>query len=526
MLATVQSCTPVGIDGQLIQVEVDVSPGIPAFAVVGLPDPAVREAAERVRSAIKNAGLEYPARRITVNLAPAALRKAGPGFDLPIAMGVLAATGQIPRDGLERVAALGEMSLDGSLRPVRGVLPAAGALPADRVILGLPETNAAEAAWLDGLALMPLANLTDAVAWARSGFPSPAPRRARGPAPSADDQETPRAHPDPPGPPAFVVDLAEVRGQPLAARALEIACAGGHHLLLVGPPGAGKTMLARAVPGILPPLAAGEVLEVLKIHSVAGQLVPGAALPFVRPFRAPHHSISPAGLLGGGNPPLPGEVSLAHRGVLFLDEFGEFRTDALNMLRQPLEAGEVWLVRAGAAVRYPARFTLVGATNLCPCGRLGLDGAAGSGCACSPAQARRYLQRLSGPLLDRIDLQVEVARPPYAPADAPFCGEPSAAVRARSVAARARQYRRFGADGRTNATLTGPELRRWVRLDARGHALLEQAYRRLGLSVRAQHRILRVARTIADLAGAEEVGVDHLAEAVGYRVLDRLLAAG
>jgi magnesium chelatase family protein len=491
VLALARCYAVVGVDAVPVEVEAHVVEGARAFALVGLPDAATREARERVRASIAAAELEFPRGRVTVNLAPAGVRKEGASFDLAIALALLAATGQVPGPRLARFAVLGELALDARLRPARGALVAAEAARVeglDGVVC--PPASAAEAALVAGVDAIPCSTLRDAVAFLRG------------------ERDVEPLAPAPVAPVGGAPDLAEVRGQALARRALEIAAAGGHNLLLVGPPGVGKTMLARRLPGLLPPLTADEALEATRIHSVAGLAQPGGLLR-ARPFRAPHHTASSAALVGGGPHLRPGELSLATHGVLFLDELPEFRRDALEALRAPLEDGVVHIARARGTVTLPARAMLVAAMNPCPCGA-----PAASGCTCTPARAEAYRRRISGPLLDRIDLGVRLARPPAEAlrGDRP---EPTAAVRGRVVEARERQAAR---GPRPNARLEDGELRTAAALAADADGLLVRAADRLALSPRAIVRCLRVARTVADLAGRDAIALDDVAEAIGLRL--------
>jgi magnesium chelatase family protein len=498
VLARILSAALYGVEAVLVRVEVDVASGLPAFTTVGLPDSAVRESRERVRTAIRNAGLAFPGDRITVNLAPADLRKEGASFDLPIALGILGATGVLKsRD--DPVAVVGELALDGQIQPVRGALAVALACRRHRVdTLLVPAGNRAEAAAPGGLRVLPVGTLREAVALLNGEAEPVDVRVAAPPAVSEED-----------------LDLGDVRGQHHAKRALEIAAAGAHNLLLVGPPGGGKTMLARRLPGILPPLGAEEAIETSTIWSVAG-LLPGSGLMRTRPFRAPHHTVSVSGLIGGGSPPHPGEVTLAHLGVLFLDELPEFPIHVLESLRQPLEDGRVTIARASGFGDFPARFQLVAAANPCRRGCPSLDA-----CVCTPAERGRYLGRLSRPLLDRIDLHVELPAP--AADDLQGDGPPaSGAVRARVLRARQRQLQRLrGSPARSNAGMTPRQVRRFCPLSREAQRLLTAAITRLGLSARGHDRALKVARTIADLEDADTIAAEHCAEAIQYRGLDR-----
>ena len=501
----------IGLDGAPICVEVDISSGLPKTTIVGLPDAAVDEARERVRSAIRNAGAGFPTKRVTVNLAPAHIRKEGAGYDLPIAVGMLVATGQICESAVQDTLFLGELALDGELRHVRGVLSVTAAArdAAVRRIV-VPKVDAEEASLIDGIEVVAVDSLRDWIEIATEERPL---ADAIWPTmqPSADD----------PGANFDGHDFSDARGQEHVKRALEVAAAGGHNLLMCGPPGAGKTLLASCLPGILPPLTPREALEVTKIASVAG-MTGGASLIRERPFRSPHHTISNAGLVGGGQRLRPGEVTMAHRGVLFLDELPEFSVRALEAMRQPLEDRSITISRAHGSVTYPADICLIAAMNPCPCGNFGSD----QHCSCTDGAVYRYQRRISGPVLDRIDLFVDVPRVDVqklidgANGVAPPSTEPSASVRQRVVDARSVQRERFGMDGpNANASLSAREVNRYCSdmLDDRARTLIQEAVDRLRLSARGYHRVLKVARTIADLAASETVSAQHVAEAVQYR---------
>jgi len=488
-----------GIRGYPVAVEAHVGRGLPALYLTGLPGAAVQDARERVRPAVENSGLEWPLRRVTINLSPADLRKEGPGFDLAIAVAVLAATAQVPRDRLAGCALAGELSLRGALVPTPGILAIAdtAARAGVRAVV-VPEANAAEAGLVEGIEVVGAPSLAKVVEYLRGEWTAP-----------------PVTAPEPMHSPADV-DFGEIRGQGEARRALEVAAAGGHNVLMVGSPGAGKTMLARRLPTILPGLARDEALEVTRLHSVAGLLPPGVGLVGRRPFRSPHHTISPAGLLGGGSGSIrPGEVSLAHHGVLFLDEVTEFRRDALEGLRQPIEDGRVVVVRAAGAAEFPARFSLVAAANPCPCG---FDGDPRRRCRCLPNRVEAYRQRLSGPLLDRIDIRLRIPRLSRAELLGSDAVESSAEIRGRVEEARDRQRRRFREQPfRCNAEMTGAVARRAAVLTPAAEETLAKAVDRYGLTGRGFDRALKVARTVADLAGSGPVDVPHLLEALSFR---------
>jgi len=501
MLARIFSCAVIGLDGVIVEVEVDTGQGLPGMTIVGLPDAAIQESRERVQAAVKNTGIPYPRKRIIVNLAPAAVRKEGPAYDLPIAVGVLVYADYLPQASVDDALIVGELSLDGSVRHTRGVLPMAATARDKgfkRVIV--PEVDAPEAALIPGLEVIPVASLADLYnhLTGRKVIPTYVPGESQ----EAED--------------LTITDFSEVKGQEHVKRAMEVAAAGGHNILLNGSPGSGKTLLARALPGILPEMSIDEALDVTRIYSVADQLPPETPLLRQRPFRAPHHTISHAGLVGGGNWPHPGEISLAHRGVLFLDEFPEFGTRVLEVLRQPIEDKVVTISRAQGSLTFPANFQLVAAMNPCPCGYYG---DAIKPCTCSGMIVTKYQKRISGPMLDRIDIHIDVPRVEYEKLSDERMGETSAVIRARVEQARQKQRLRFEGNEAvsTNADMHIAEVRKFCKLDETGQSLMRTAMNQLQLSARGYHRVLKLGRTIADLAGSDAIMSVHLAEALQYR---------
>ncbi|MBD1371430.1 YifB family Mg chelatase-like AAA ATPase [Hazenella sp. IB182357] len=504
MYAKLNSASILGVDGMIVEVEVDISNGLPVFDLIGLPDSAVREARDRVRAAVKNSGVNFPLQRITTNLAPADIKKEGAGFDLAIAVGILIASGQLTCATLEDTLIIGELSLEGKLRPLKGTLSmvmVAKEKGIHRVIL--PEANKEEGALVAGMEIIPASSLTETVSYLRGEW-CPLPIRAE----VRQDEAS------------FTHDFADVQGQVHVKRAMEIAAAGGHNLMLIGPPGSGKTMLARRISTILPTMLIQEALEVTKISSIAGTSSVSSGLIRERPFRSPHHTISQAGLIGGGSIPKPGEVSLAHRGVLFLDELPEFSKSTLEVLRQPLEDQEVTLGRARAVLTFPSSFMLLCSMNPCPCGYFGYE--EDRSCTCTPPQIQRYRAKISGPLLDRIDLHISVPRVDYETLSAREVNESSAEIRRRVASARHIQAKRFEEQHHlTNSNMQAADMRVYCQLNVAARRLLQQAFENLGLSARAHDRILKVARTIADLAQSDMIEVGHIAEAIQYRTLDR-----
>ncbi len=508
MLSSVLGSVVVGINAFIVEIEIDVSPGLPAFNIVGLPESAVKESRERVRAAVKNCGYAFPTQRITVNLAPADIKKEGTGLDLPLALAILVVSGTIPGEAVDGLVFCGELSLDGSIRPAKGVLPITlAAKESGRRGVMVPRDNSSEAAVVKNFDVYPAGHLSEVAEFLRGEIQI---------APAALDLDRLFDQEQGRGP-----DFQDVIGQESAKRALEVAAAGGHNVSMVGPPGSGKTMLARRLPSILPPLTFEEALETTCIYSVAGLLPKDTPLIIRRPFCSPHHTISDAGIIGGGSIPRPGQVSLAHNGVLFLDELPEFRKNCLESLRQPIEDGYVTISRAAMTLVFPSRFTLVAAQNPCPCGHFGQEG---HNCTCTPSQVHRYRTKVSGPLLDRIDIQIEVPAVPYNQLSSARCGESSAAIRERVVAARKVQEKRFrDVSVFCNAQMSVKEIDSFCSLNAECTAFLEQVSVRLQFSARAYHRIIKIARTIADIESSRDIYMDHLAEAVQYRSFDRAM---